>query len=378
MKKTLLTFGLLTVLTYAEINECDRLAGHPNDKSLNGIGVEFEQLDADKAIVVCTETLKKEPENVRNMYELGRAYAKKKDYGKAKEWYEKAANQGSAAGQSSLGAMYANGFGVKQDDVKAVEWFEKAAKQGHAQAQFNLGIMYDNGRGVKQDYEKAVELYQKAAEQGFAQAQYSLGLMYYNGQGVKQDYEKAVEWFEKAAKQGISGAQNNVGAMYHNGEGVKQDYSKAVEWYEKAAKQGLAGAQNNLGTMYENGFGVNQDYAKAEEWYEKAAEQGYGNAQYSLNRVNRLIKEEEKKSSIWYKLSNFFGPSDETIIDLAYKYNIGYAKKSDIEIIKSYEKDGKTVQILQIKDMLCEMPMLEVKGKWRATGIIKIKGERAE
>ena len=44
---------------------------------------------------------------------------------------------------------------VPQDDAQAVAWYRKAADQGHAAAQFNLGAMYDNGRGVPQDYVEA-------------------------------------------------------------------------------------------------------------------------------------------------------------------------------------------------------------------------------
>ena len=32
------------------------------------------------------------------------------------------------------------------------EWYRKAAEQGYADAQFSLGSMYDNGRGVSHDY----------------------------------------------------------------------------------------------------------------------------------------------------------------------------------------------------------------------------------
>ena len=42
----------------------------------------------------------------------------------------------------------------------------KAAEQGDAEAQTSLGLMYDNGKGVPQDYAEAVKWYRKAAEQG--------------------------------------------------------------------------------------------------------------------------------------------------------------------------------------------------------------------
>ena len=44
--------------------------------------------------------------------------------------------------------MYDKGDGVLQNYVKAAEWFQKAAEQGHAKAQLSLGRMYITGRGV--------------------------------------------------------------------------------------------------------------------------------------------------------------------------------------------------------------------------------------
>ena len=47
----------------------------------------------------------------------------------------KAAEQGDADAQSSLGYMYRKGQGVTQDDAEAVNWTRKAADQGNAEAQ---------------------------------------------------------------------------------------------------------------------------------------------------------------------------------------------------------------------------------------------------
>jgi len=110
-------------------------------------------------------------DNPMAIYLLGSKFHLNKDYGKAVEWYRKAAEQGHALGQTNLGLMYGNGHGVAQDYGKAVEWYRKAAEQGHALGQTNLGLMYGNGHGVAQDYGKAVEWYRKAAEQGHALGQ---------------------------------------------------------------------------------------------------------------------------------------------------------------------------------------------------------------
>ena len=50
-------------------------------------------------------------------------------------------------------------------------------------------------------------------------------------------------------------------------------------------------------------------------------------------------------------------------------YNIKSAQENDIKIVKSFEKDGKLVYILQIKGMICEMPMIEIDKQWNAIGM---------
>ena len=49
-------------------------------------------------------------------------------------WLTKAANQGDAEGQASLGMLYALGKGVKADLINAHKWITLAADQGNEQA----------------------------------------------------------------------------------------------------------------------------------------------------------------------------------------------------------------------------------------------------
>jgi hypothetical protein len=52
--------------------------------------------------------------------------------------------------------MYAEGQGVPQDLTQAVIWLRRAAEQGIAPAQNTLGgLYYYGGRGVPQDYTEA-------------------------------------------------------------------------------------------------------------------------------------------------------------------------------------------------------------------------------
>ena len=130
-----------------------------------------------------------------------------------------------------------------KDYKKALEYFNPAADAGNAKAQNYLGYMYQNGYGVTRYYEKALEYYQKAAEQGYAEAQNHLGDIYFYDKG---EFEQAREWYEKAAEQGHADAQCNLGDMYYFGIGGEQSYPKAEEWYQKAADQGNAIAMENL------------------------------------------------------------------------------------------------------------------------------------
>ena len=240
---------------------------------------------------------------------LGYEYVKQKDYASAVYWWRKAAEQGLAYAQLSLGICYENGDGVTQDYAEAVYWYRKAAEQGYATAQFHLGICYENGKGVTESITEAVKWYRKAAEQGLARAQASLGYEY-----VKQkDYVSAVYWYRKAAEQGDVDAQNNLGVCYECGNGVTQDYAEAAKWYRKAAEQGLAQAQLILGNLYRQGYGVTQDYAEAAKWWRKAAEQGNADAQNNLgvcydngDGVTKSITEAVK----WYRKAAAQGNSD--------------------------------------------------------------------
>jgi TPR repeat protein len=144
-----------------------------------------------------------------------------------------------AVAQYNLGRAYAfgDGQGVPQDDAKAAKWFRKAADQGLASAQLSLGFMNELGQGVPEDDVEAARWYRKAADQGVAEAQASLGTMYSEGRGVPRNYAKALIWYRKAADQGEPAAQCDLGRSYELGRGVAQDYVFAHMWYNLAASR---------------------------------------------------------------------------------------------------------------------------------------------
>jgi hypothetical protein len=175
-----------------------------------------------------------------------------------------------------IGLAYILGKGTPKDPRKAVKWFRKAAEQGHAGAQGSLGNAYRLGdAGVPKDDRESVKWYRKAAEQGDAMAQGYLGHAYSLGiGGVPKDYRESVKWYRKAAEQGDADAQDSLGLAYVHGEGVSKDEREAVRWLRRAAVQGNSGGQNNLGVSYARGEGVPKDSVTAYAWYNLAAAQG--------------------------------------------------------------------------------------------------------
>ena len=222
---------------------------------------------------------------------------------------------------------------MPKDFGKAVELYQKAADQGHPDVQVNLGWLYEMGDGVPIDLRKAAKLYQKAADQGNARAQVNLGWLYENGWGVPKDLGKARELYQKAAdqgnqsaigklnnlstptepKQGDAATQFSLALQYENGEGVPKDLGKAAELYQKAADQGNAAAQNNLGALYENGEGVPKDLRKAAELYQKAAKQ---DNQPAIANLKRLSKPAETPAERPLSQSEFTGGYDPAIATL--------------------------------------------------------------
>jgi TPR repeat protein len=73
-----------------------------------------------------------------------------------------------------LGVLYENGWGVAKDYGKARQWYQQAAEAGDEIAMTNLGALYENGWGVAKDYGKAREWYQKAADAGSTYAKQAL------------------------------------------------------------------------------------------------------------------------------------------------------------------------------------------------------------
>lgn len=124
------------------------------------------------------------------------------------------AEQGNAAAQASLAALYALGRGVPVDIATALRWYRLAAGQGHTAAQYNLGqLLRSRQSGALRDPAEAMTWYRRAADQGHIEAHYKLGLMHANGAAGTQDFILAHLHWTLAEKFGFDTATDQLDSL---------------------------------------------------------------------------------------------------------------------------------------------------------------------
>ena len=111
------------------------------------------------------------------------------------------AMKGDVKAEYNLGLLYMGEYLGKPDVGKAKEWFESAADKGFAYAQSMMGSIYLD----EKDMDHAEEYFRYAADQGEPTAQYNLGALGLSNQ-IKMSDEEAVEWLTKAAANGMEPA----------------------------------------------------------------------------------------------------------------------------------------------------------------------------
>jgi len=204
--KMLLAATLLALLTgsagpaYAQSpgDQCDRLAGAPEDPERIGDGVKFADVDVAAAEEPCRKAAEAQPNLARYQYELGRVLDVKEDYAAALPLYEKAAGMGYAMALVSLGLLYENGYGVDRDYARAADYYRKASDAGVEVGTWNLANLMDQGKGVPENPAEAARLFRRGVEAGDPFASTQLGWLYAVGRGVAKDEVQAERLFRQA------------------------------------------------------------------------------------------------------------------------------------------------------------------------------------
>lgn len=142
---------------------------------------------------------------------------------------------GDGRAQMDLGWRYHEGDGVAKDYAKAVDLLQKAADQRFALAMVRLGTLYELGHGVPANAATAVTWYRKAADAGVAAGQFEVARTYLEGIGVEKNPSLAAGWFRRAADGGHPVAAFNYSQLLVRGDGIPQDLVEAYARLLQAA-----------------------------------------------------------------------------------------------------------------------------------------------
>ena len=222
------------------------------------------------------------------------------------ENYKAGDANGSALCSYALGDCYYEGMTVEYDFGKAKEYYDKAINAGLVEANYGLGKLALNGCGEAVDVNKAVTCFEKAitgSEPGIvADAYEKLGEIYSNeAYGLGVDYNKAIEYYTKAndLTQGCNGSYMRSIALCYQKLGdagsEKEWNKKALDKYKELAEGGTPYGMYYYASYCEDGIGMDEpDYLTAWEWYNKASEAGYADATTKIGDIFA-----EKKYAFW-------------------------------------------------------------------------------
>ena len=128
------------------------------------------------------------------MTDMGKKHEKEGEYGKALEYYTKAAELGDMDAHACLATLYDDGDGVEKDIKKAVYHFEQAAIGGHPQARGILALLeMDNCR-----FERAAKHFIIAANLGCDVSLEQVKELFMKGVVSKEEYAGALRGYQTA------------------------------------------------------------------------------------------------------------------------------------------------------------------------------------
>lgn len=230
-----------------------------------------------------------------------------------------------------IGLFYFYGLtGMKEADYgKAVEYFQKAAENGHGDAQCSLGLILYYGiqkAEIREDRKSAmIWFYRASIDSDHPRGHWLLGKSIYEGMfyddiagianihyeqqtttntsGIVNDaktrnFAEAAKLFEKAAKHDVSEAIHQLGVMYEYGliavhKEETEKYKNAIENYKRAAELGYVESFYHLGLMYAYGRGTTLNYTIAAEYFRQGAMNNHSPSMrylaiFAMNGYNQL------------------------------------------------------------------------------------------
>ncbi|KAL7423081.1 ERAD-associated protein [Cryptotrichosporon argae] len=195
-----------------------------------------------------------------------RGEGQKRDYTRARLWYDRAAELGDREAHNGLGIIYRDGLAVPANAAKAYKYFQAAAGQELAEAQVNLG-KHHLARG---EVAQAVQLLEAALRHGspfeafhlLAAVHAETAQAQAQARGAQGMCGVAVAWHKLAAERGAWDDLDFVGDA--DRAWARGEEAKAMIGWWLAAEMGHEIGQNNVAFMLSKGvdpFGAGADKA---------------------------------------------------------------------------------------------------------------------
>jgi hypothetical protein len=224
-------------------------------------------------------------DHTESLFYLGRIYicsdAVNKNYGQAKNYFERAAKHGHLeAIQNLVTLLIENGLEPKDKFVKE-RVNELASEQGHAQPQDSLGDQSIRMRQIQLAQEYKNELVMLAEKQDYTERLFIVGVSYQHD----DQFDIAENYFERAAAEGHAGALYNLAMLNED------DYERMLRYLEQAAAEQHPDALYYLGTLYFDSNVVAQDLNRARTYFQRAATQGHTEARSALEHFSKGMEE---------------------------------------------------------------------------------------
>lgn len=194
------------------------------------------------------------------LLEQGKTAFYQKDYSKAKEAFEKCANDGNAQGQFWLAytTMLSDGHYSEIDTLEmskeelekyAFDLYQKSADQNDADGWWGLAQSYQSGFGVAKDTKKFNECLDKAVQlnSAFAKAQKGAILI---SQGGNENIKKGVALAKESADAGNYNGKYLMGNCYIQGISVEKDVKKGLDLLLECSNHNTPSASSALAQYY--------------------------------------------------------------------------------------------------------------------------------
>ena len=205
-------------------------------------------IDAERAVEVCSREHAATPDDAELNFLLGRAYRANDDSEESLVFFEKAYELGHADAAANIADSYFYGAGGHSYSTKDYfEWSKKAHDAGSLAGTFNLAHAYRDGLGVISNWSEASRLLAIASSGGLTAATLEIAENHaYGSFGQEQNQEKARDIWRRLKIDGVEQAWLNEAVFKLNQPRNVGDVLEALAELKRLAERGWYVASSEL------------------------------------------------------------------------------------------------------------------------------------